>query len=82
MSCHGFLNDENSTVILSCCIKLVDYYLSKGFLVIEKKSSAFNDVPLQVKQTVNKENLHENDSGIACYREIPSSDNTLKIITI
>ena len=27
ISCHGFVNDSNSAVIFSCCIKLVDYYL-------------------------------------------------------
>ena len=28
ISCHGFLNNNKSTVILACCRKVVDYYLS------------------------------------------------------
>ena len=35
ISCHGFVNNKNSVVILSCRRKLVDYYLSKGFVIIE-----------------------------------------------
>ena len=31
ISCHGFVNDKKSTIIFSCCSKLVDYYVSKGF---------------------------------------------------
>ena len=34
--CHGFVSYINSAVILSCHSKLVDYYLSKGFIILEK----------------------------------------------
>ena len=36
VSCYGFIQDNNSTLILRCRSKLVSYYLSKGFLIIEK----------------------------------------------
>ena len=36
ISCHVFGNNKNSVVIFSCRRKLVDCYLSKGFVIIEK----------------------------------------------
>ena len=53
ISCHGFVNVNKSTVILSCHRKLVDYYLSGVFVILEKYSSAFSYVPLRVKQIIN-----------------------------
>ena len=78
----GFLNDTNSAVILSCCRKLVDYYISKGFVILENNSSALSIVIICGKQIMNVEHLYKNYSVMACYREISSEANTLKIITI
>ena len=39
-------------------------------------------MPLRVKQIIRAEKLHKNDYAMECNREIPSTDNTLKIITI
>ena len=59
MSFHGFVNEKNSTVVLSCFRRFVGYYLSKGFVILEK-SSALRDVSLSVKQIINAEILHKN----------------------
>ena len=40
ISCNGFVKNNKSTVIILCCIKLVSYYLSKRFVVINKHLSA------------------------------------------
>ena len=45
MTCHSFVNNMNTTVILTCCIKLVQYYLSKRFLIIENNLYALIYVP-------------------------------------
>ena len=82
ISYHEFVNYKESTVILSCCIKLVDYYLSTSFVIIENNSSALSDVPLHAKQRINAEILHKNEFVMVCYREIPYATNTLKIINI
>ena len=37
ISCHGFIKDTNSTAILLCRNWLVEYYLPKGFLILEHK---------------------------------------------
>ena len=61
MYCHGSVNDKKSTVILSCRRKLVLYYLSKGFVILDNNLSDLRDVPLNTKQRINAENLHKND---------------------
>ena len=35
VSCYDYIQDENSTLILTCRSKLVSYYLSEGFVIIE-----------------------------------------------
>ena len=82
MSCHGFMNEKKLTVMLSCCRKLVKYYLSKSFVVIENNSNVFRDVPLRVKQRINALIWHKHYFSMAYYRSIPYSNNTIKIITI
>ena len=62
---HVCVNNGNSTDILSCHIKLVDYYLSKGFVILENNSIALRDVPLCVKQRINAENIYKNDFVMA-----------------
>ena len=61
ISCHGFVKNKHSAVILSCHGKLVDYYLSKGFVIIEKNSIELSNVPISSKQRINKEHIYKND---------------------
>ena len=51
VSCYGFFQQDIPTVILTCRIKLVPYYLSKGFVVPAKFSQALNNVPDKVQTT-------------------------------
>ena len=57
---------------------MVDYYISKGFFILENNSSDLRDFPICVKIIIDAEHLHPHDFAMACYREIPSADNTLK----
>ena len=82
ISCNVFVNDTKSDVILSCHRKLVDYYISKGFVILEKNSIALSIVIICGKKIINVEHLYTNYSVMACYREISSEANTLKTITI
>ena len=82
ISCHGFVNNMTSDVILSCRRKLVDYYLPKGFVILEKNSSTLINVPLRAKQRINSEDIYKNDLVMAFEIEIPSESNNLKIITV
>ena len=50
MSCHGFVNNTKSAVILSYYIKLIDYYLSKDLVLNENNSISLNNMPKRVKE--------------------------------
>lgn len=80
MSCCGFSKKENKIVILMFRIKLVSYYLSKGFLIIDPKSDALDNVPLKFKQQIHTIDKYGTDSSIPCNKSIPSSINNLKNI--
>ena len=54
ISCHVFVTNRKSTVILSCCRKLIDYYLQKCFF-LKNNSNDFKNVPLRAKQRINAE---------------------------
>ena len=82
MPCHGFVKYENATDILTCCRKLVWYYLSKGFVIFDKKSYDIKNFPQHVKQQIHTKDLHPNDYVMTWNRAIPSVDNNLKIFTL
>ena len=73
ISCHVFVNNTNSTVVFSCGRKLVDYYLSEGFFILDNNSRNLCDVPIRVKQIIDAEYIHINYLVMACYRENPSA---------
>ena len=77
MSCCGFVKEENKIVILMFRVKLVSYYLSKGFLIIDPKSDALDNVPLKFKQQIHTIDKYGTDSSITCNIYIPSATNTL-----
>ena len=80
--CHGFVNNTNSAVLLSCRSKLVDYYLQICFVLHENNSNGFKNVLLYSKEIINVEHLYKHDFVMACYIKIPSDYNTFKRITI
>ena len=47
--CYDFVQDNKSTLILACRIKLVLYYLYKYFVILEQDSLALKNVPRRVK---------------------------------
>ena len=62
VSCYGYIKDENSTLILTWKGKLVSYYLSNVFVIIEKDYHAFNNVPQMVQSRIDAINMYESDS--------------------
>ena len=51
ISCHGFVNNTELSVILSCRIRLVDYYFQKCFVLHEK-----NLMPVRIRLYVRNKN--------------------------
>ena len=74
---YDFVQEYTPTVILTCRIKLVSYYLYKGFLMLQQDSQEQNSIPTSVKKFTRAVGIHENDSVMIWNRPIPSVDNTL-----
>ena len=53
ISCHGFTKQTNSTVILAYRYCLVNYYLEKGYVILEHNSKHLSSVPNDVKLRVH-----------------------------
>ena len=76
LTCCGFSQKYNPTVILTFRSKLVSYYLSNFFFVIQKYPTATNNTPNIFKIYIYSVYMRDNDSVMTCNREIPSIDNT------
>ena len=64
LSCYDFVQDDNLKMILACRSKLVSYYLSKGFVIIDHESQDLKNFPLGFKQHIQDVYSFENDSGM------------------
>ena len=54
MSCKGFSRKQQSTVILTCWISLVSYYISNGFVVVKKKEGDLDKVTGNIKNKISE----------------------------
>ena len=81
MSYHIFYKVTTSTVILSCCSDPVPYYLSKGFIIVEKV-----EVFCKYTRTHSQSNqcflLHDEYSPLVCKASIQSIVTKLDKIVI
>ena len=59
ISCHGLMKKINSTVILLCHTRLVEYYLEKGFVCLQHNSKHLSIVPNEVKQIIHSIEIHK-----------------------
>ena len=62
--------------------KLVLYYPSKYFLMLDQDFQSLKKVPLGVKQHIHDFNTFKIDSVMSCNTSIPSVVNTLKNINL
>ena len=49
ISCHGFLKNINSVVILKFSKGMLEYYLSKGFTILECNDNNLAKIPNEIK---------------------------------
>ena len=61
---RGFLKNVKSIVILKCLKRMLEYYFSKGFGILECNLNNFAKIPNKVKQIIHSE---ENTYLILCY---------------
>ena len=52
MSCHGFLRNKNSIVILKCSKKMLEYYFSKVFTILECNNNNLEKLSNEVKDRI------------------------------
>ena len=50
----------------------MNYYLEKGFIILEHNSKNLTSVPNEAKQRIHDIDMHNSDYLIACYTEITS----------
>ena len=60
-----------SKVIITCHSALVPYYLSKGFIIVEKEEDVFENIPDEVLYQINASPLHNEDIRLTCNSAIP-----------
>ena len=82
MSCHGFLKNINSVVILKFPKRMLEYYFSKGFTILECNVNNLEKLPNEVKQIIHAEETDNSDKVMTCINTIPSISNTLKNLAV
>ena len=82
ISCHGLTKNINSTVILACQSRFLNYYSARGSVILQKNSNQLSIFPNDVKLRIHSINKQKIDQVIACYTEISSLKNTIKKLQI
>ena len=76
------MNKKDSTVILICHTRLVEYYLANGLIILEHNSNNLSSVPNKSKQIIHVVNIHESEFFMACYTSTNSVENALNKLYI
>ena len=78
LSCQGFLNNNESIVILKCPNRMSKYYFNNGFIQLTCDGDNLKTLPVRVKDRVGAELKVNSDLFMLCYKNISSTSNTLK----
>ena len=82
LSCHRFLNNNESIVILKCSNRMSEYYFNKGFIQLTCDEDNLKILPVRFKDRVGAELKVNSDLVMLCYTTITSTSNTLKYLFI
>ena len=82
MSFHGFLKNIDSVVVLKCPKRMLEYYFSKGFTILECNDNNLEKLPNDVKQRIHAEETDNSDKFMTCINTIPYTSNTLKNLVV
>ena len=77
-SCHGFLNNNESIVIIKCPNRMSEYYFNKGFIQLTCDEDHLNKLPKLVQQRVGAEPKVNSELVMLFKTTIISTSNTLK----
>ena len=81
-SYHGFLKNINSVVVLKFPKRMLEYYFSKGFTILECNVNNLEKLPNEVKQIIHAEETDNSDKVMTCINTIPSTSNTLNNLVV
>ena len=73
MSCHVFLKNINYVVILKCPKRMLEYYFSKGFTILECNYNDLEKLPNDLKKITHAEDKFNSDKFITCINTITST---------
>ena len=78
LSCHTFTNNIKSIVILKFCKRMLEYYFSKGYGILERNSNNLKKIPNLEKQRIHVEETHDSKYIMTCNTTIIYISNNLK----
>ena len=82
LSCQGFLENNESIVILKCPHMMFEYYFNKGFIIFDYDENNFKRFPSEIKYRVGAEVTVNSDKVMIWSATIPSTSNTLKNLLV
>ena len=77
-----FLKNINSVVILKCPKRMLEYYFSKVFTILECNVNNLAKLPNELKQRIHAEEKDDSDKFMICINTITSTSNTLNNLVL
>ena len=82
ISCHVFLNNKDTVVILKFPKRMFEHYFSKGFTYFDCTKINLEKLPSEVKDRIYAEKTYNSDKVMICSTTITSTSNTLKNLAV
>ena len=70
--CHGFTKKIKYTVILLYPLRMLEYYFSKGFVILKRNSNNLLRIENDVNQIIHALDIHDSDYVMIFTAEINS----------
>ena len=64
--CHGLMKKINYTIILLHPSRMLEYYFSKGFVMLERNSKNLVVIVNESKQIINAMDMHDSYYVMTC----------------
>ena len=78
MSCNIFLKNENYVVKLKCPKRMLEYYLSRVFNILDCNVNNLEKLRNEIKHIIHAEETDNSDKVMTCNNIFTSKSNILK----